>query len=885
MSISLRSLTTKKPTSANKITALNLNEDRSRSLRRHFASIGHTLKIKLDVDNKMIEILVIGVFILIRFPFNFLHTLNHSHYIISVLGVLVSALPVCAAAPDFREKIQPILEKNCVRCHTESKVKGGLRMDTYEKLLEGGETADALVPGNSAKSELLVRVHLRPIDEGVMPDEGQALKSEEVALLDAWVKAGANWPKGVTLTEQKPVAPKRVAMPKKAPSSNTEAAAMLDDLLQRENADTVAITTAPINDAAFLRRSTIDLIGRIPTMKEVREYEKWGEGRRTKLITKLTTHPRFADRWTIFMADMLRIRSNVTGGNQLLAYIHGSIEQEKPYDILVRELISASGRANSNPAVGYILGDDAQPMELAAATSQIFLGVRIGCAQCHDHPFDDWAQEDFYDLAAFFGKTKKVQSRRRGGSVYTTEGDKMMVLWPPEDKAEPDKRKPVKPRFPFQLGDFKKKPLHIQRFEAARLAREQENSTDKDTASLDDLLDAVEPNVGRPSDPVLEEAKMESRKLNVHGDIYRSSKLRNQLAGLITDPRNDFFARAFVNRVWAELIGHGFVEPLDNFSDYSGLHHPSTLDFVAQEFIASGYDFRTLIRIITLSDAYRRSALPADTPITLREKSEKNFSAAPTRRMIGEVLYDSIVVAGHLKDFKWPKGANNKQVSREIQVPTGEFTMIKDGAEKATMAAQQPTMRGDGYDLESSLKIDFTSILNSKEQTELVSMREKSDEQIKAEKMAAMQKDEERKVMKYKTETITETIDDNPRFNSAMRMATPAPPAHFLRVFGQPARTGLGEFRNDSSSLRQQLMMLNGRMTHEASRVGPMEPLHRLLIKDQNLAIDWAYQEILTRLPSTEEKADARVIVNGKPPGMADLRWALLNSNEFRFLP
>jgi hypothetical protein len=80
-------------------------------------------------------------------------------------------------------------------------------------------------------------------------------------------------------------------------------------------------------------------------------------------------------------------------------------------------------------------------------------------------------------------------------------------------------------------------------------------------------------------------------------------------------------------------------------------------------------------------------------------------------------------------------------------------------------------------------------------------------------------------------------------------------------------------------------MMLNGRMTHEASRVGPMEPLHRLLIKDQNLAIDWAYQEILTRLPSTEEKADARVIVNGKPPGMADLRWALLNSNEFRFLP
>ena len=767
-------------------------------------------------------------------------------------------------------------------------------MDTYEKLLEGGETADAVVPGNSAKSELLVRIHLRPIDEGVMPDEGQALKPEEVALLDAWVKAGAKWPKGLTLKERKPVAPKRVAMPKKAPTSNIEAAAMLDDLLRRENANTGVLTTAKINDVAFLRRSTIDLIGRIPTMKEVREYESWGKERRAKLIAKLTTHPRFADRWTIFMADMLRIRSNVTGGNQLLAYIHGAIKQDKPYDILVRELISASGRANSNPAVGYILGDDAQPMELAAATSQIFLGVRIGCAQCHDHPFDDWEQEDFYDLAAFFGKTKKVASRRRGGTVYTTEGDKMMVLWPPEDKAESSNRKPVKPRFPFQLGDFKKKPLHIQRFEAGRLAREQDNSTDDDTASLDALLDAVEPNVGRTTDPVLDEAKKESRKLNVHGDIYRSSKLRNQLAELITNPRNDYFARAFVNRVWAELIGHGFVEPLDNFSAYSGLHHPSTLDFVAQEFIASGYDLRTLVRIITLSDAYQRSALPADTPIKVREKSEKNFSAAPTRRMLGEVLYDSIVVAGHLESFKWPKGANNKKVSREIQVPTGEFKMVEAGdVGKATMMVQQPAMRGDGYDLESSLKLDFDSILSSKEQAELVVMREKSNEQLKAEKMAAMQKDEQRKVMKYKTETITETVDDNPRFDSAMRMATPAPPSHFLRVFGQPARTGLGEFRDEASSLRQQLMMLNGRMTHEASRVGSLEPIHRLLKKDPNLAIDWAYQEILTRLPSKEEKADARAILNGSPEGsaegsvegMADLRWALLNSNEFRFLP
>lgn len=801
------------------------------------------------------------------------------------MAAIAGALPTFAAPPDFKKEVQPILETNCVRCHTESKVKGGLRIDTYERLMEGGDTADAVVPGKPDESELLVRIHLRPIDEGVMPDEGQALTGEEVAILDAWVESGAKWPKGVTLTERKPEKPKRVAMPTKTPANNAEAAVMLDDLLRRENAETGVITTETIGDDAFLRRATIDLIGRIPTMKEVREFQNWGEDRRAKLIEKLTSHPRFADRWTIFMADMLRIRSNVTGGNQLLAYIHGSLEQGKPYDELVRELISASGRANSNPAVGYILGDDAAPMELAAATSQIFLGVRIGCAMCHDHPFDDWEQKHFYDLAAFFGKTKKIQSRRQGGAVYTTEGDEMMVLWPPEDKAAPDKRRPVKPKFPFQMSDPGTTPPHIKRFEAVRLARAQRNSGEDEAASLDALLDSVEPDLGKPGDPILEEAKEESRKLNVHGDIYRSSELRTQLADLITDPRNDYFARAFVNRVWAELVGHGFVEPLDNFSDYNGLHHPSTLDFLAQEFIASGYDFRTLVRIITLSDVYRRSALPAETDIEIREKSELNFAAAPTRRMISEVLYDSIVIAGHLEDFKWPKGANNKEVSREIRVPTGEYTILKPDETQPVMMAEKKPMRDDGYDLESSLKIDFNSVLNSSEQAELATMRMESDEAIKAREMAAMREEQERRVMKFKTETVTETVDDNPRFDSAMRMATPAPPAHFLRVFGQPARTGLGEFRDDASSLRQQLLMLNGRMTHEASRVGTLEPIHRLLKKDQDLAIDWAYQEILTRLPTDEEKADARTIVNNSAEGMADLRWALLNSNEFRFLP
>ena len=145
--------------------------------------------------------------------------------------------------------------------------------------------------------------------------------------------------------------------------------------------------------------------------------------------------------------------------------------------------------------------------------------------------------------------------------------------------------------------------------------------------------------------------------------------------------------------------------------------------------------------------------------------------------------------------------------------------------------------------------------------------------------------------MRYKYETVERKTDDNPRFGSTLRMATPAPPAHFLRVFGQPARDGLGQFRDEMPSMRQQLMMLNGKATHEASRVGPMEPMFKYLgdgKQDIKGAVRLAYLEILTRLPDAEEMTFARQIVGtGKPAldGMGDLRWALLNSNEFRYLP
>ena len=138
---------------------------------------------------------------------------------------------------------------------------------------------------------------------------------------------------------------------------------------------------------------------------------------------------------------------------------------------MARELISANGRTKDSPAVGYILGDDVDPMALAGATSQIFMGVRIACAQCHNHPFDDWEQTQFYGFAAYFGKTKLVEPRvgDRDLPVFTTEGHEQMVLWPPE-REKPPERFPVEPKFPFELAKYEpsKTPKHIARLNAVR---------------------------------------------------------------------------------------------------------------------------------------------------------------------------------------------------------------------------------------------------------------------------------------------------------------------------------------------------------------------------------------------------------------------------------
>ena len=679
--------------------------------------------------------------------------------------------------------------------------------------------------------------------------------------------------------------------------------AKVDGLLAKRNAaaEKPLKQAGQIDDLTFLRRATIDLIGRIPTHAEILKFQKWPVAeRRAKGIDSLLADPRFADRWTVFLSDILRIRSNATGGNSLLAYIHQALEQNRPWDQLAREMISANGTTGNAPAVGFILGEDADPMSLAAATAQMFLGVRMQCAQCHNHPFDVWKQKQFYELATYFGKTRRIENQfsRR---VYTTEADATTVLWPPE-RRKSKVRNPVLPKFPIELDEYATVPEFIKRFEAKRARLQVVAAGGQKLKSIDDLLASVNPNkafnpekgFGRD---VTEEVRAAARALDVKGDLYRQSKDRATLAKLIANPYNRYFARNMVNRMWAELIGKGFYEPIDDFQDI--VVHPETLDHLCDEFVASGYDLKALMKMIVNSKVYSQNHLDPELPLLERQAAEKNFTAAPTRRMVSEALYDSVVIAGHLSSYKWPAGANIRTYTERVRVADGVVEGGPAVPAPAPGANPDPNMmampaRG-GYSLEAQIALNFDDLLQSELRKDLSMMKRMADTDLEAEKRrreeAANRPTPTGPRMKYKYIKVERKMDDNPRFGSTMRMATPAPPAHFLRVFGQPGRESLGEFRDNTPSMRQQLMMLNGKAIHEASRVGPMEPMWKYLAgKKQNIdkAIDLAYFEIYTRLPRADERAMAREIIGtGKPAldGMADLRWALLNSNEFRYLP
>ena len=346
----------------------------------------------------------------------------------------------------------------------------------------------------------------------------------------------------------KPVAPLGPVGPKEA----VAVAKMIDEAIAKKLAESKVAPSPIATDEEFLRRVYLDLTGVIPTTDKARAFlESKETDKRAKLIDELLESPNFGRH----LADMWQAKLLPRGSDNrfvlrepFITWLEKEFNKNTPWNELVANLVSASGTVEENPAVTWFLANRSVD-KLTDATAQNFLGVQLQCAQCHNHPFTDWKQTEYWGMAEFYSKVKadRPQNGNKGG-----DNTKIGV-------AEGNQRSRQKDFFP----------------EAAKTMPAK-------------FLGGVEPKLGN------------------------NEQYRPVLAKWMTDEKNPYFSKAIVNRTWAQLFGTAFVNPIDDMHDGNLPSHPELLELLARNFNGNGFDLKNLYRSICNSQTYQRTSKPAN---------------------------------------------------------------------------------------------------------------------------------------------------------------------------------------------------------------------------------------------------------------------------------
>ncbi|MGZ8940998.1 MAG: DUF1549 and DUF1553 domain-containing protein, partial [Limisphaerales bacterium] len=315
-------------------------------------------------------------------------------------------------------------------------------------------------------------------------------------------------------------------------------------------------------DEEFIRRSSLDAIGVLPTAEQVREFLADSDlGKRRRWVEYLLDHPAYADTWANKWTDLLRPNPDRVGVKSIYfldQWVRDAFRKNKSYDQFVREILLAEG-SNHQDGPATVYRDRREPQDRTTLVSQLFLGVRMECAKCHHHPTEKWTQDDFYQFAAFFGPVKQ----------------KGAGLSPPISAG--------RETFFFAKGG------------------------------------------GSVKHPVTD-AVMKPRPLdNADFTVPDTEDPRIALADWVTNPDNPYFAKAAVNRIWGVYFGRGFVEPVDDFRISNPVMHESLLNAVAADFVKHGYDLKHVMRTIMNSRLYQLRATPNEYNLTDTKNFSRSY--------------------------------------------------------------------------------------------------------------------------------------------------------------------------------------------------------------------------------------------------------------------
>ena len=463
-------------------------------------------------------------------------------------------------------EVQAIFAHNCYKCHSSKKVKGELRLDQKHMALKGGEDGPVIIPGKPDESEIIRRITLPRNDEDAMPSKGKTLQKQEIELLRYWIAMGAPWPDSSKQPNEFRVAKLEPRNPPLPVSTRADITNPIDLWVDKYFNTNKISWPQIVDDRIFLRRIYLDVIGMLPSPEEQKEFfnDPRADKRSIKIKQLLARNDDYALHWLTFWNDALRNDYTGTGyitdGRfNVTDWLYKSLQSNKPYDQFVKELISpnkeSKGFIEGIRWRGVINASQTTQMQAAQNVSQVFLGLNLKCASCHNSFISDWKLDDAYAFANIFSDSTLEINRC---DIPTGKKAGTRILWQ-------------------QLGE-------------------------------------------------------------IDSTANRTEKLK-QLAEYLTKPANGRLYRTIVNRMWAQLLGRGLIEPVDAMDNEPWSQ--DLLDWMASDFTNNQYDLKEMIYLITSSKAYQLPSVGINNANMIANGNYK-FAGRLRKRISAEQFIDAL---------------------------------------------------------------------------------------------------------------------------------------------------------------------------------------------------------------------------------------------------
>lgn len=525
---------------------------------------------------------------------------------LSVLLTLPSPLVLLANPDDglYRAHLRPLLNQNCVSCHGTTRLKGDLDLRTVEGILKGGKSGPAVVPGKPLSSPLYLHV-LPGADPQMPPDEDDRLSEEEIHTIARWIERLSPSDAEGAGKKTEPAPPAEPPLPLELP---VELA--IDVLLQEHWIGAGVQPTELADDATFLRRLYLDLLGRIPTREEARTFLEDTDSRKRELeidrhLGSAESARHLAEIFTVVLlgrADAGQKQARREQG--WFEFLERAFRENRPWNQVVRDLVIARPESAEQRGAVRFLGErkgDAQKMAEAVAPS--ILGLQIQCAQCHDHPIaPEIEQRHYWGLVAFLNRSQVVQTRKGPRLAESATGGFI--------------------NFKTLSGD--EKPAELVFFGAPVIDEPRPAEGEKEVDSPEKYL---VPPAEKGATPESEAVPRFSRRQKLFEEVIQE---------------HPQLARAMVNRLWALIYGRGLVHPVDKMDSAHPASQPRLLDHLARSFRESGYDVGRLLRGMLRSRAYQLAAHRG--PRSARTRPE-HFARALEKPLPAEAYLRSLLIA------------------------------------------------------------------------------------------------------------------------------------------------------------------------------------------------------------------------------------------------